>query len=113
MSPSESDARSKLIDPKLDKRGWIEDHIQREETAGTLLPIGAKGKPRRGMTDYTLRLKIDADSQPVAVAVIEAKTEKHAHADGLEQARFYGASRLAAVKRMPAAAPRKAFTGEI
>jgi type I site-specific restriction endonuclease len=75
MSLSESDTRSKLIDPKLYKRGWTEDHIKREETAGTILPIGAKGKQRRGTTDYTLRLKIDADSQLVAVTIIEAKAE--------------------------------------
>ncbi len=73
MSYSESDTRSKLIDPKLYKCGWTEENIKREETAGTIIPIGANGKRRRGTTDYTLRLKIDADSQPVAVAIIEAK----------------------------------------
>lgn len=93
MSYSESDTRSKLIDPKLYKCGWTEDHIKREETAGTIIPIGVNGKRRRGTTDYTLRLKIDTDSQPVAVAIIEAKAEKHAPDDGLEQAKLYGASK--------------------
>ena len=77
MSLSESDTRSKLIDPKLYKRGWTEAHIRREETAGTIIIAGAKGKRRRGTTDYVLRIKVDPDSQPVAVAVIEAKADKY------------------------------------
>ena len=31
---SESDTRAKLIDPAIHKRGWTEDLIRREETAG-------------------------------------------------------------------------------
>lgn len=78
MSLSEADTRSKLIDPKLYKCGWTEEHIKREETAGTIIVVGAKGKRIKGTTDYTLRIKIDTDSQPVAVAVIEAKADKYA-----------------------------------
>ena len=93
MSYSESDTRSKLIEPAIYKCGWTEDHIKREETAGTIIPIGANGKRRRGTTDYTLRLKIDADAQPVVVAIIEAKAERHAPDAGLEQVKLYGASK--------------------
>lgn len=93
MSLSEADTRAKLIDPKLYKCGWTEEHIKREETAGTIIIVGAKGKQRKGTTDYTLRIKIDSDSQPVAVAVIEAKAEKHAPDEGLEQAKLYGAAK--------------------
>jgi type I restriction enzyme R subunit len=32
----ESDTRSKLIDPAIHARGWTEDLIRREETAGTI-----------------------------------------------------------------------------
>ena len=73
MPLSEADTRSKLIDPQLYKRGWTEEHIKREETAGTIFILNGKGKQRRGTSDYTLRIKVDADSQPVAVAIIEAK----------------------------------------
>jgi type I restriction enzyme, R subunit len=93
MSLSEADTRSKLIDPKLYKCGWTEEHIKREETAGTIIIVGAKGKRRKGTTDYTLRIKINADSQPVAVAVIEAKADKYAPDEGLEQAKLYGAAK--------------------
>lgn len=34
MSLSEGDTRAKLIDPALHNRGWTEDLIRREETAG-------------------------------------------------------------------------------
>jgi type I restriction enzyme R subunit len=33
---AESDTRSKLIDPATHARGWTEDVIRREETAGTI-----------------------------------------------------------------------------
>ena len=36
MSLSESDTRAKLIDPALYARGWREDFIKREETAGAV-----------------------------------------------------------------------------
>src|SRR5205085_2404264 len=93
MSLSESDTRSKLIDPKLYKRGWTEDHIKREETAGTIFVVGGKGKQRKGKTDYTLRLKITEDSQAVAVAIIEAKKDTCAPDEGLEQGKLYGAAK--------------------
>jgi type I restriction enzyme, R subunit len=93
MSYSEADTRSKLVDPKLYKCGWTEDHIKREESAGTIFVINGKGKRKKGKTDYTLRIKVSADTQPVAVAIIEAKAEKYAPADGLEQAKLYGAAK--------------------
>ncbi len=42
MPLSEADTRSKLIDPKLYQRGWTEEHIKREETAGTTLVINSR-----------------------------------------------------------------------
>ena len=93
MPLSEADTRAKLIDPKLYQKGWTEEHIKREETAGTILVIGGKGKRRKGTTDYTLRIKVSADSQPVAVAVIEAKKDTAKPDDGLEQAKLYGAAK--------------------
>src|SRR5512141_267369 len=74
MPLSEADTRAKLIDPALHARGWTEDLIRREETAGAVDML--EGRPRRrarGRTDYTLRVKVSTESQPVAVALIEAK----------------------------------------
>ncbi len=45
MALSEADTRAKLIDPALYTRGWTEDLIRREETAGAIEIIA--GKPRR------------------------------------------------------------------
>ena len=59
MPLNEADTRAKLIDPALHARGWTEDQIKREETAGAVEIVG--GRPRRrarGRTDYTLRVKI-------------------------------------------------------
>ena len=40
MEMNEADTRAKLIDPAIHRRGWTEDLIRREETAGT---IGVNG----------------------------------------------------------------------
>ena len=69
---SEADTRAKLIDPAIHSRGWSEDFIRREESAGAIEIID--GKPRkqtRGRVDYVLRVKVNPDSQPVAIALIE------------------------------------------
>src|SRR3990170_202122 len=91
MSPlSESDTRAKLIDPAIHARGWTEDLIRREETAGAIEIIEGKAtKKSKGRIDYTLRVKVNADSQPVAVALIEAKAENLPPTHGLEQAKSY------------------------
>ncbi|OGH62072.1 MAG: hypothetical protein A3G34_13680 [Candidatus Lindowbacteria bacterium RIFCSPLOWO2_12_FULL_62_27] len=90
MSLNESDTRAKLIDPAIHKRGWTEDLIRREETAGGVEIID--GRPRRrprGRVDYVLRIKVNPDTQPVAVALIEAKAENLPPGHGLEQAKSY------------------------
>jgi len=94
MPLGEADTRAKLIDPAIYGRGWTEDLIRREETAGAIEVID--GQPRRqakGRIDYTLRVKVNPDSQPVAVALIEAKAEHLSPLQGLEQAKLYGASK--------------------
>ena len=94
MPLSESDTRAKLIDPALHQQGWTEDLIRREESAGTVYIVG--GRPRRqakGRVDYTLRLPIETGSQPVAVALIEAKADQYPPTHGLEQAKLYASSR--------------------
>ena len=42
MTLNESDTRAKLIDPAIHKRGWSEDFIKREETAGAVEIINLK-----------------------------------------------------------------------
>jgi type I restriction enzyme, R subunit len=79
MGLSEADTRAKLIDPAIHRRGWTEDLIRREETAGAIEVIDGKAHKRpHGRVDYTLRVKVDPQSQPVAVALIEAKAEHRA-----------------------------------
>ena len=88
MGLGEADTRAKLIDPALHARGWTEDLIRREETAGAIEMVD--GRPRRrarGRIDYVLRVRVNAASQPVAVALIEAKAEGLPPNHGLEQAK--------------------------
>ena len=91
---SEADTRAKLIDPAIHARGWTEDLIRREETAGAIEIIdGRPFKQTKGRIDYTLRIKATAEAQPVAVALIEAKPEDKPPGHGLEQAKLYAASK--------------------
>jgi len=98
-SLNESDTRAKLIDPAIHKRGWTEDFIRREQTAGTVEIINGKARRRsRGKMDYVLRVKINADTQPVALALIEAKKETLPPGHGLEQAKAYSSCQRLNVK---------------
>ncbi|MHB9108553.1 MAG: DEAD/DEAH box helicase family protein [Armatimonadota bacterium] len=90
MSLNEADTRAKMIDPAIHKCGWTEDLIRREETAGTVEIINGKARRRsRGKIDYVLRVKINVDTQPVALALIEAKKESLPPGHGLSQAHGY------------------------
>jgi len=92
MPYNESDTRAKLIDPSIHKRGWTEDLIRREETAGTIEIINGKARRRsRGKVDYVLRVKVNPETQPVALALIEAKKETLPPGHGLDQAKGYAA----------------------
>ena len=90
MPLNEADTRAKLIDPILHQKGWTEDLISREETERGIEIID--GRPRRreqGRVDYLLRIRINANTQPVAIALIEAKKEDELPTKGLEQAKKY------------------------
>ena len=96
---SEADTRAKLIDPALHRRGWTEDLIRREETAGAVEIINGKARRRaRGKIDYVLRIKVNVDTQPVALALIEAKKESLPAGFGLDQAKGYAECRRLQVK---------------
>ncbi len=90
MPLSEADTRAKLIDPAIYAKGWSEDLICRETTLGAVEIIGGKARRRAGgRTDYTLRVRVSQESQPVAVALIEAKKDTLPPGHGLDQAKGY------------------------
>jgi type I restriction enzyme R subunit len=94
MSLTESDTRAKLIDPAIHARGWTEELIRREETAGAIEIVDGKPRKRtKGRVDYVLRIKVNIDNQPVAVALIEAKAENLPPTHGLQQAKLYADSK--------------------
>ncbi|MFA4985096.1 MAG: DEAD/DEAH box helicase family protein [Candidatus Brocadiia bacterium] len=99
MDYNEADTRAKLIDPALHKRGWTEDLIRREETAGTVEIINGKARRRsRGKIDYVLRVKVSIEAQPVALALIEAKKASLPPGHGLDQAKGYSECKRLNVK---------------
>ena len=90
MPLNEADTRAKLIDPLLHQKGWTEDLISREETERGIEIID--GKPQRrekGRIDYLLRIRVNANTQPISVSLIEAKKEDELPTKGLEQAKKY------------------------
>lgn len=92
-SRNEADTRSELIDPALRLKGWTDDLVRREQTAGRIeMRYGAGNGGRRraaGRSDYLLRVQVNPETQPVAVALIEAKRENLPPGYGLEQAKDY------------------------
>ncbi|WP_373032784.1 EcoAI/FtnUII family type I restriction enzme subunit R [Sulfurovum sp.] len=88
MAYTESDTRSKLIDPKIKESTWLESNIVREYhfTDGRKLIGGKRGK--RYFVDYLLTYK------NTNLAIIEAKAESKDPLDGLQQSINY-AQRLA------------------
>jgi len=83
MGYSESDTRSKIIDPKIKQSGWQENSIIREYhfTDGRKLIGNKRGK--RYFVDYLLTFK------NTNLAIIEAKAEDKDPLDGLQQSINY------------------------
>ena len=85
---SERDICTKFITPALSKAGWDEMSQIREEfsfTKGRIIVRGklvSRGKAKRA--DYILSYKPN-----IPIAVIEAKDNKHAIGDGMQQALVY------------------------
>lgn len=101
MTALESHARVALVDPALHAAGWTEELIRREETPGAVEIVD--GRPRRagtGRTDYTLRIKVAQDAQPIAVAVVEAKRADAAPTRGLDQAKEYARAYATSAARL-------------
>ena len=73
MTMNEADTRANLIDPALRLRGWTEDLVKREVTAGAIKIHDDRARRRgKGRADYTLSSKVGNEPQPVAVALIGA-----------------------------------------
>lgn len=89
---NEAETRAKLIDPAIHQRGWTEDLIKREENAGGLYKV--RGRWRRDVkhADYLLRIPVRGGSEPIAVAVLEAKKNTLPPHHGLEQAKLYASA---------------------
>jgi type I restriction enzyme, R subunit len=90
MGMSEADTRANLIDPVLIQKGWVYPYAKREES-GKAVDI-VNGQPRQRNTayvDYVLRVEVNSHTQPVAVALLEAKAEDLPPDHGLEQAKAY------------------------
>jgi type I restriction enzyme R subunit len=87
---NEADTRAKLIDPAIHARSWSEDLICREVTQGAVEIVAGRARRRAtGRTDYTLRVRLNAETQPVAVALVEAKKESLPPEHGLDQVKGY------------------------
>lgn len=89
MGLSKAETRAKLVDPALHFRGWTEDIIRRDETAGAIQVI--EGKPRKqakSRDDYTRRGCVNPNTRPFAMALIKAKAEYLSPTLGLKQAKF-------------------------
>jgi len=90
LALNEADTRAKLIDPVLHQKGWTEDLVSREETEkGIVIINGRPVRKESGRIDYLLRVRVNIATQPVAVALIEAKKEDELPSKGLEQAKKY------------------------
>lgn len=94
---TEADTIHKLIKPGIFTCGWDEDHLRYEENAGANIidPDTGEAKKDAKRVDITMRVKVAPETQPVAVALIEAKAAKYPPTHGLEQGKIYsGGARL-------------------
>ena len=90
MPRNEAQTQYELINPAIRKRGWNETNVKVEESTGGITVIDGKARRRRGRTDYLLRLQISKDTQPVAIALLEAKAEDKSPGFGLAQGKRDG-----------------------
>lgn len=77
MALSEADTRTKLIDPALHYRGWMEDLIRREATAGTVEIVDSQPHKRSRGRETCLTYKANAFPQMLLlVAFAHAAAKK-------------------------------------
>ncbi len=91
MSRNEAQTRFELIDPAIETRGWRRSEISIEVKTDPQIDI-VDGKPRRrpaGRTDYILRRPLADGTEPIPLAIIEAKREGLPPEHGLQQGKDY------------------------
>jgi len=96
MPRNEQQTRFELIDPMLlDHRGWSRGDIRVEETAAPVDIVYGKGRRRpKGRTDYVLRYPLKAETEPIPLAILEAKHEGLPPGHGLQQGKGYRVGHL-------------------
>ena len=96
MSRNEAQTRFELIDPAIEMRGWRRSEISIEVKTDPQIDI-VDGKPCRrpaGRTDYILRRPITDGTEPIPLAIIEAKREGLPPEHGLQQGKDYRVGEL-------------------
>ena len=94
MSKNEAETRRYLIDPSIEQRGWDSSKVKVEQSMGAITSMGGRAMQGRKRSDYMLRIEVTNDTQPIAVALIEAKAEARSPGFGLEQAKLYSKCNL-------------------
>lgn len=102
MSRNEAQTRFDLIDPAIFSRGWERIDIRLEETAAAVDVVEHRGKKQgrrrpKGRTDYVLRRPLTPGSEPIPLAILEAKREEKTPEHGLQQGKGYRIGHLHAV----------------
>ena len=84
---NEADTRAKLIEPKLQRSGWMEKMIVRDKaiTKGMIINDSGDRLPVR-KPDYILYYP---DRNGMPIAVVEAEAEDKSHLAGMQQAKEY------------------------
>jgi hypothetical protein len=74
MGLNESDTRAKLIDPALHVRGWTEDFIKREETAGAIEIINGSPRKQTGRVVQSLNARCVKGAECAAATSAESNS---------------------------------------
>ena|SRR5436190_518197 len=96
MQRDEGQVRFELIDPALEDRGWNRrTDIRVEETAKPIDIINHQPRKRpAGRTDYVLRRPLALGTEPLPLAILEAKHEGLPPEHGLQQGKGYRIGQL-------------------
>ncbi len=102
MSRNEAQTRFDLIDPAIIERGWDRVDIRLEETAAAIDVVEHRGQKQgrrrpKGRSDYVLRRPLTEGTEPIPLAIIEAKREGLPAEHGLQQGKGYRVGHLHAV----------------
>ena len=89
---NEAQSRFDLIDPALEACDLLRSDIRIEETAAQVDIVYGKGQRRaKGRTEYMLRRPPEPVTEPIPLAIIEAKREGLHPEHGLRQGKNYPA----------------------